>query len=373
MVAHHLRRSSSLARFLSRAGRRPLTSITNLRISSAPPPHILASHPLISSSPANFCVIDCRNSGQVHLRKYLYSGSVSSALCRPNLKPQPLSRGFTSTPARSAAMSSKLIPSNPADVMVIRNVTPNIVTFSVPFARFGTAKIGGRGTLVKLSSGNLAVFSPVALTEAAKAKVAELGGNLAYIVALDYEHHIFISEWATQYPGVKIIGPEGLPEKRAGQHDPKIGKEEFAVVFKKENKHDIKIDDEFDADFDYEYVDGHANKEIVFLYKPEKVLIEADLLFNMPATEQYSKVPEAERKEGFLGKLFEGLQNPHGDNKWMKRFNWHVAAKDRASFNESVKVIGKWDFVKLIPCHGDVVEENAKEMFSQVFEWHLRA
>lgn len=31
--------------------------------------------------------------------------------------------------------------------MVIRNVTPNIVTFSVPFARFGRIKIGGRGTL----------------------------------------------------------------------------------------------------------------------------------------------------------------------------------------------------------------------------------
>jgi hypothetical protein len=44
-------------------------------------------------------------------------------------------------------MSSKLIPQNPADVMVIRNVTPNIVTFSVPFARFGKFKIGGRGTL----------------------------------------------------------------------------------------------------------------------------------------------------------------------------------------------------------------------------------
>lgn len=45
------------------------------------------------------------------------------------------------------AMSSKLIPENPAEVMVIRNVTPNIVTFSVPFSRFGRFKIGGRGTL----------------------------------------------------------------------------------------------------------------------------------------------------------------------------------------------------------------------------------
>jgi len=44
-------------------------------------------------------------------------------------------------------MSSKLIPANPSDVMVIRDITPNVVTFSVPFARFGRLKIGGRGTL----------------------------------------------------------------------------------------------------------------------------------------------------------------------------------------------------------------------------------
>ena len=31
--------------------------------------------------------------------------------------------------------------------MVIRNVTHNVVTMSLPFARFGRLKIGARGTL----------------------------------------------------------------------------------------------------------------------------------------------------------------------------------------------------------------------------------
>ncbi|KAM5346537.1 hypothetical protein ACJ41O_009542 [Fusarium nematophilum] len=270
-------------------------------------------------------------------------------------------------------MSSKLIPSNPDDVMVIRNVTPNVVTFSVPFSRFGKVKIGGRGTLVKLTSGGLAVFSPVALTEATKAKVAEMGGDVRYIVALDFEHHIFISEWAKQYPSAKIVGPEGLPEKRAKQQDdPKIGGEEFAVVFKKQDKRDIRIDPEFDADFDYEYVDGHANLEIVFFYKPDRVLIQADLLFNLPPTEQYSKVPEAERpQDGVTGKVFASIQTPRGDIKWLKRFNWYVGAKDRNSFNASIERIVQWDFVTNIPCHGDVMEGDAKELFQRVFEWHI--
>lgn len=41
----------------------------------------------------------------------------------------------------------QLFPSNPSATMVIRSVTPDIVTTSLPFARFGLMRFGGRGTL----------------------------------------------------------------------------------------------------------------------------------------------------------------------------------------------------------------------------------
>jgi hypothetical protein len=45
-------------------------------------------------------------------------------------------------------MSSKLVPSDPAKVMVIRDVVPRVITtLSVPFWRFGKIKVGGRGTI----------------------------------------------------------------------------------------------------------------------------------------------------------------------------------------------------------------------------------
>jgi hypothetical protein len=46
-------------------------------------------------------------------------------------------------------MSSKLIPKNPAESMVIRDISPNVVIFSVPFARAGIFQVGGRATLSK--------------------------------------------------------------------------------------------------------------------------------------------------------------------------------------------------------------------------------
>lgn len=272
-------------------------------------------------------------------------------------------------------MSSKLIPANPAEVMVIRNITPNIVTLSVPFKRFGLFDIGGRATIVRLTSGALAVFSPVALTPEVKAKVAEMGGRLQYIVAPDLEHHIFISEWKREFPDAHIMGPEGLPEKRAKvQGDDKIGHEEFNTVFKAAEKGKQATTAEFDADFAHEFVDAHPNKELAFLYRPDRVLIQADLMFNLPAVEQYSRVPQAAKSGGgLLNRFFTSMNTTAGDATGIKRFLWYaISSKDREGFNGSVRRINEWDFVTIVPCHGDTIEGNAKEVFLKVFEWHLK-
>ena len=217
------------------------------------------------------------------------------------------------------------------------------------------------------------MFSPVALTPEVKQKITELGGTVKYIVALDIEHHIFVSDWKKEFPEASIIGPEGLPEKRKKMSDEKIGSEDFATVFAAKSKRETTISPEFDADFEYEYVDSHPNKELVFLYKPDRVLIEADLMFNLPPREQYSRVTDHDKdKAGVLGRFFQSLQTTEGDAKGTKRFLWHVISRqNRAGFNESVRRIESWDFDIIIPCHGDSIETGAKETFRKVFEWHL--
>ncbi|MCJ1248737.1 hypothetical protein MMC30_005956 [Trapelia coarctata] len=268
-------------------------------------------------------------------------------------------------------MTSKLIPSDPASVMVIRKVTPNILTCSAPFARYGKFKVGGRGTIVRLQNNSLAVFSPIALTPDVRTHLEELGNNVQYISALDYEHHIFISEWAKAFPNAKILGVEGLPEKRESSKETAGNK--FDHVWTRGNKDDFRVDPDFDRDFEYEYVGSHANKELVFYYKPDKTLIEADLMFNLPATEQYSRTKEG-AEQGVLTKLFVGFMNTQGAAKWQKRFIWYApSAKDRKGFNQSIKRINSWDFQRIIPCHGDVIENNAKGIFQTVFDWHIKS
>jgi len=263
-------------------------------------------------------------------------------------------------------MTSKLIPSNPSEVMVIRKLTDNITTLSAPFYRFGHIKVGGRGTLVRLQSGGVAVFSPVALTPEVKETVSSLG-ELKYIAALDIEHHIFLGPWHEAYPNAKVLGPEGLPEKRAKQKNEDVP---FAVVFTAKDKETTKVDAEFDAEFDYEFLDGHLNKELVFNYKPENTLIQADLMFNLPATEQFSKTGQ-DASSGILTKLFSSLNNTKGAAMGQRRLIYYATAVDKPSFNKSVSKINGWDFNKIIPCHGDVIEADGKGIFQKIFEWHL--
>lgn len=268
-------------------------------------------------------------------------------------------------------MTSKLIPSDPSKVMVIRQVTPNITTCSAPFLRFGRLKVGGRGTIVRLQSGALAVFSPTALTPEVRSTVESMGNRVGYIAALDYEHHIFITEWSKAYPSAKLLGVDGLPEKR--EKDQATTGTKFQHVWTQKNKTSMKVDPEFDNEFDYEYVGSHANKELVLCHRPDRTLIEADMMFNLPANEQFSRTGE-DPTSGILTKLFIGLQSTVGTAQWQKRFLWYAAsAGDRQGFNESARKIASWDFDKIVPCHGDVIENGGKGIFKKVFDWHLNA
>ena len=100
---------------------------------------------------------------------------------------------------------------------------------------------------------------------------------------------------------------------------------------------------------------------------------EADLLWNLPATEQFSKSGES-ATSGILTRIFSSLNNTQGTAIAQKRFIWYLAsASDRKSFNASIARMNRWDFDTIIPCHGDVIESNGKSIFEKVFAWHIAA
>ena len=182
---------------------------------------------------------------------------------------------------------------------------------------------------------------------------------------MNQQHHIFLGPWHAAYPNAAVLGPEGLPEKRKSQKNEDVP---FAHIFRKD-KPITSIDADFDREFEYEFVHAHGNKEIVFNHKPTRTLIEADLLFNYPSIEQYSKSNE-DATSGIFTKLFGYFTNTQGTGQ--KKAIWYaLSARDRMGFAKSMERIDKWNFERIIPCHGEVIEKNGKGIFQSVMEWHL--
>lgn len=250
--------------------------------------------------------------------------------------------------------------------LVTRQVAPGLTTFSVPFLRFNKIKFGGRSTLIQLSSGALAIFSPTQLTPEVSGAIANLGGNVAYIICPDIEHHMQLTAYKAAFPAARVLAPQGLRDKRAkaGETDVFIDYE-----FSAANKRSLALPDELTRDLDVEYWDAHANREISFLHKPSRTLIEADVLFNLPAREQYSKTGES-ATSGLWTRLFMHMGTVQG--RGQQRFLWYVLCKNKPRFAESAQRVAAWDFDRIIPCHGDVIETGGNNIFRRVFAWHLK-
>jgi hypothetical protein len=93
-------------------------------------------------------------------------------------------------------------------------------------------------------------------------------------------------------------------------------------------------------------------------------------MFNYPSTEQYSKTGES-ATSGILTKIFGALTGTKGNGQ--KRAIWYgISSGDRTGFSRSVSKIHEWDFERIIPCHGDVIESGGKGIFESVMEWHLQ-
>lgn len=186
---------------------------------------------------------------------------------------------------------------------------------------------------------------------------------------------MFLSSWATAFPGAHIIGPEGLAEKRATMNktDKSVTLLDFKTIFTAKDKATTKISEEFDKEFDYEYVETHPNKEIVFNHRPSQTLIQADLIFNLPGTEQYSKTPGQDATSGWATGLFSKLTETRGSAIWYKRLLWYgmVKGKDREAFSASMRRIDGWEFTNMVPCHGDSILGDGKGVFRKVMSWYL--
>ncbi|PSR84033.1 hypothetical protein PHLCEN_2v5545 [Hermanssonia centrifuga] len=222
-----------------------------------------------------------------------------------------------------------------------------------PFARLGFLPFGGRSTAIKLSNGDVWVLASTPLNDETKSKIGEIG-PVKYIIGADVEHHLYLADFKKQYPEAKVIAPEDVVKKKSKE----------GLVFEGAwgaDPENTKYG--FEDDIQHCYFSGFQNKDVAFFHRASKTLIEADLLLNLPPTEQYSKTKTSSRIP-FLSNAIQPFGSLH------KRLTWAIGV-DKEAMKRDAKTVAGWDFERIIPCHGDVIEKNGKAAWMEAYKWYL--
>ncbi|EMD34752.1 hypothetical protein CERSUDRAFT_116952 [Gelatoporia subvermispora B] len=235
---------------------------------------------------------------------------------------------------------------------VIREVTKDVWTFSCPFARFGFIPFGGRSTAIKMQNGDVWVLASTPLTAETKQKLDEIG-PVKWIVGADSVHYLYLDEFKKAYPQAKLVAEKDAIKKQADtglNFDGAWGSDPAGTQYG------------FESDIKHCYFSGFKNKDVAFFHPASRTLIEADLLFNLPATEQYSKTNSSGKLPVF------GTLNPY---MWLhKQFLWGLGT-DKAAMKRDAKTVADWDFERIIPCHGDVIEKDGNKAWREAYKWYL--
>ncbi|TIB39473.1 hypothetical protein E3P86_01115 [Wallemia ichthyophaga] len=230
--------------------------------------------------------------------------------------------------------------------LVTRFVTPTIAIFSRPFLRFPGVPIGSRSTAIKLEQGDnkdkVWVLASSQCDDQVIENINKLG-QVKYLVAPDTEQYI------DAFPDAKVIGVDGVQTK--------LQDVKFDYIYGK-NSSEEKVG--YEPEMQAVWFDKYINRDLAFFHQPTKTLVQADLLMNLPANEQYSKSDTSSVPWfPFVGNIRPGT------------LTHRIAAMAMSKNEAEIKQVYDWDFNRIIPCHGDVIENDGKKAWYQVFEKYL--
>jgi len=211
-----------------------------------------------------------------------------------------------------------------------------------PVASFGF-RYPVRMAVVRLAAGGLWLWSPIAAAPDLVAAVRELG-EVRHLVAPNRLHHLFLAEWAREFPAARLHAAPGLRARR-----PDLG-------------FDVDLGDEPDPDWagqiDQVVMAGNRiAEEVVFFHRASGTAILADLLQHFPPgwfTGWRALVARADRMTG---------AEPQVPVKF------RLAFLRRAPARAALARIRGWPVEALLIAHGPPLRRDAAGVLARAFAW----
>lgn len=218
---------------------------------------------------------------------------------------------------------------------MLTTLAPDVFVVRVP-QRFYGLQLGTRMTVLRFGA-ELLLHSPVAATPELRAAVDALG-TVRWVVAPNRFHHLYCDQWLGE--GVTLLGSRGLEDKRPDlPFDGWVG--------------EAALPDGLDA---LALTSLPLVSETVWLHRPSKTLILSDLAYNTGPEDPWFTRMGLRLAGAGLGLRTTLLER--------------VLTQREAGRKEVATILG-WDFTRLVPGHGDVLVDDAKDQLRQAHRWLL--
>ena len=230
----------------------------------------------------------------------------------------------------------------------MKNIGEDIWVHEDVMAMAGT-ELSLRMTIVRLTDGRLWVHSPTALSPELTSKINELG-PLAFIVGASNGHNKWLQQWQQAFPDAALYVSGGIPKKLKLTH--------YHVL-------DDAFDNIWAEDLEREYMPGVSFfNESVFLHKKSQSLIVTDFIQNH----------SQETPQGLAGFVTKFIFRPLGFKGICVAppLKMGFTIKDKGNFSDFVSKVQHWPFERIIVTHGNVIEADAKQIFSDLCRRFLR-
>ena len=206
-----------------------------------------------------------------------------------------------------------------------------------------------RMTLVKLTDGALWIHSPTALSPELKTEVENLGA-VTYIIGPSNSHNLWLQEWHEAYPKATLYVSAGIPKKSALKS--------YLIL-------DEFYENIWHEDLKHAYLQGASLfNESVFLHLASKSLLVTDLIQNH-SDHRPTGIPGFITRFVFEPLGFKGICiAPH--------LKWGFVIQDKEIFSSVIRKILHWNFDRIIVTHGDIIEKNALQVFTDLCTRFLR-
>ena len=199
-----------------------------------------------------------------------------------------------------------------------------------------------RMTVVRLPGEQLLVHSPIPMPPgSALLEQLQALGTVAFIVAPNKMHHLFLAPCAQTFPNARVYGPKGLAQKRP----------DLAARL-----HDLPSGDvpEWLPDLEHLAFEGiPAGNESVWFHRPSATLIVTDLLQWMAGDLAWST-----RAYATLTGVRRQLAVP---------LTVRALVRDRRAAARSAERVLRWPFERVVMAHNQVVDTEAYAQVARAF------